>query len=149
MGSKKPKPASEAVETRVPEDLADALAAAPAAVAAWHSLTPIAQRDFISWINEAKQATTRQRRIERCCENLAAGKRRPCCYAVVPMDLYKALGSNPAAKATWGGLDSAERRDITDWIEQAEDREARKERIGRVCAMLADGEFRGPKSSNG
>jgi uncharacterized protein YdeI (YjbR/CyaY-like superfamily) len=142
MGSKKPEPASEAVEPQVPEDLSDAFAAAPAAEAAWHRLTPIARRDFVGWINEAKQATTRQRRIERCCENLVAGKRRPCCYAVVPMDFYKALGGNPEAKAMWGGLDSAERRDITDWIEQAENREKRKERIGRACAMLADGKRR-------
>ena len=29
------------------------------------------------WIDTAKQAETRMRRIERCRENLAAGKRHP------------------------------------------------------------------------
>ena len=34
---------------------------------------------------------------------LVSGKRRPCCYAIVPMNLYKALAANPKAKAQRGG----------------------------------------------
>ncbi len=81
-----PKPAGE--ELRLPTDLRKALAAAPMAKAQWNDLTPIARRDFISWIDSAKQPETRRRRIERACSMLAAGKRRPCCYSIVSFNLY-------------------------------------------------------------
>jgi len=139
MNRTNPKPAGEAAAPTLPADLRKALAAAAVAEAAWADLTPIARRDFMSWIDSAKQPATRKRRIERACENLAAGKRRPCCYAVVPMDLYRALGAAPRAKAQWSDLSPTERRDFTDWIESAENRETRRSRIERVCAMLAAG----------
>ena len=72
-----PKPAGEHSEPRVPTDLRKALSATPMAKAQWRDLTPIARRDFISWIDSAKQPETRRRRIERACSILAAGKRRP------------------------------------------------------------------------
>jgi uncharacterized protein YdeI (YjbR/CyaY-like superfamily) len=125
-----------------PADLRRSLAASPSADAAWKDLTPIARRDFTSWITSAKQPETRERRIKIACENLAAGKRRPCCYAVVPMDLYRALGAAPKAKAQWSDLTPAEKRDFTDWVESAGEREVRKGRIERACAMLAAGKRR-------
>lgn len=127
------------MSSEIPSDLREALQAEPAAEAAWNDLTAIGRRDFISWIESAKQAETRRRRIERCCENLTAGKRRPCCYAVVPMDLYKALGADAAAKAKWSDLTPNERRDFSDWIEDSEGREIRKGRVMQACAMLVDG----------
>ena len=133
------EPVTEETEPGAPEDLRKALASAPLAEAAWKDLTPIARRDFMSWIGSAKQAETRSRRIQRACENLTAGKRRPCCYAVVPMDLYKALGAAPEAKSQWSDLTSTERRDFTDWIEAAEERETRRNRIEEACAILAAG----------
>jgi len=72
-----PKPAGEEAEPSVPMDLREALAAASKAKAQWKDLTPIARRDFISWIDSAKQLETRKRRIERACSMLAAGKRLP------------------------------------------------------------------------
>ena len=72
-----PKPAGEESEPRVPTDLCKALAATPMAKAQWRDLTPIARRDFISWMDSAKEPETRRRRIERACSMLAAGKRRP------------------------------------------------------------------------
>ena len=72
-----PKPAGEESEPGVPTDLRKALAAAPTAKAQWRDLTPIARRDFISWMDSAKQKETRRRRIEKACAILAAGKRRP------------------------------------------------------------------------
>ncbi len=123
----------------MPVDLREALVAAPLAEAAWNDLTPISHRDFMSWINEAKQAETRRRRIERCCENLVKGKRRPCCYAVVPMDFYKALGADPTAKGKWSGLTADEKRDLSDWIEASEDKATRKGRVEEACAMLGAG----------
>lgn len=142
MKGMNPKPVEEETEPGVPADLRIALAADCAAEAAWNDLTPISRRDFMSWINEAKQAETRARRIERCCENLVKGKRRPCCYAVVPMDLYKALGAAPSAKAHWSALTADEKRDFSDWIESAKDKGTRKGRIEEACAMLAAGNRR-------
>ncbi len=126
-------------EETLPEDLRDALAALPLAQVAWRNLTAIGRRDFIAWINEAKQSVTRQRRIERCCENLAKGKRRPCCYAVVSMDLYRGLGNSPDAKAQWSLLTANEKRDFSDWIEDSENKEERKSRIVEACSMLITG----------
>jgi uncharacterized protein YdeI (YjbR/CyaY-like superfamily) len=54
-----------------------ALAAAPMAKAQWSSLTPIERRDFISWMDSVKEPEAHQRRIEKACEMLAAGKRHP------------------------------------------------------------------------
>src|SRR5438552_7124326 len=97
------KPAGKESEPGVPTDLRKALADAPQAKAQWSDLTAIARRDFISWIDSAKQPETRRRRIERACSMLAAGKRRPCCYSIVSLDLHKAL------KATPNGESSVER----------------------------------------
>jgi Bacteriocin-protection, YdeI or OmpD-Associated/Domain of unknown function (DUF1905) len=67
-------------ECRVPTDLRKALAAAPRAQAGWEDITPLARRDWIFSISTAKQAETRQRRIEKACDMLASGKRRLCCF---------------------------------------------------------------------
>jgi uncharacterized protein YdeI (YjbR/CyaY-like superfamily) len=91
------KPAGKESDPRVPTDLRKALAAAPKAKAKWEDLTPIARRDFISWLDSAKQAETRKRRIEKACSMLAAGKRRLCCYSIVSFDLYTVLKATPMA----------------------------------------------------
>ena len=129
-------------EARTPTDLRRALAAAPMGNAQWRDLTPIARRDFISWIDEAKQPETRSRRIERSCDMLATGKRRPCCFSIVPLDLHKALAAAPKAKAKWSDLTPNARRDFISWIEAAQEREARKRRIDDACAVLAAGKRR-------
>lgn len=46
----------------------------------WEDITPLARNEFICWISDAKQLTTREKRIRIMCENLKAGKRRPCCW---------------------------------------------------------------------
>jgi uncharacterized protein YdeI (YjbR/CyaY-like superfamily) len=129
-------------EPSVPADLRKALAAAPKAKAQWKDLTPIARRDFISWIESAKQAETRKRRIERACSMLAAGKRRPCCYAIVPFNLYKALAASPKAKAQWRDLTPFARRGFISWIDAAQQPEMHKRRIEKACVMLAAGKKR-------
>ncbi len=58
-------------------NLYTALAATPKAKAQWSDLTPIERRDFISWMDSAKQPEANRRRIEKACVMLAAGKRRP------------------------------------------------------------------------
>lgn len=68
----------------LPRDLRQALAADPAALAAWTDITPLARNEWICWIAYVKQAITRQQHIERCCNDLKAGKRRPCCWPGCP-----------------------------------------------------------------
>lgn len=131
-------------ELIVPPDLRKALAAAREAKAAWSDLTPVARRDFLSWIAAAKQSETRRRRVERACDMLTAGKRRPCCYAIVPLDLHNALKAAPPAKAGWSGLTPDARRDFIGWIDAAKPREVRKRRIEHACAMLAAGKRQPP-----
>ncbi len=123
----------------MPTDLRKALAAAPKTKAQWSDLTPIARRDFISWIDSAKQTETRKRRVERACDMLATGKRRPCCYAIVPFNLYKALKATPKAKARWSDLTPDARRDFISWIDSAEQPDARNRRIDKACVLLAAG----------
>ena len=135
-----PKPAGE--EPRVPTDLRKALATAPMARAQWRGLTLIARRDFISWIDSAKQPETRRRRIERACSMLAAGKRRPCCYSIVSFNLYTALAATPMAKAQWSDLTPIERRDFISWMDSAKEPEAHRRRIEKACVLLAAGKRR-------
>ncbi|MEK7628004.1 MAG: YdeI/OmpD-associated family protein [Patescibacteria group bacterium] len=135
----KSKAGGKEAEAKVPTDLRTTLAATPKVLALWQSLTPIARRDWISWIDSAKQAETRTRRIEQTASKLISGKRRPCCYALVPMNLYKALGASPKAKAQWKTLTPTERRDFIGWIDVAKESEAHKIRIAKVCALLSAG----------
>lgn len=134
--------ARNTAEPKAPAGLRKALSAAPKAKAQWKTLTPIARRDFITWIDSAKQAKTHTHRIAVACSKLTAGQRRPCCYAVVPMDLYRALATDAKAKATWKTLTPDARRDFTDWIEASGHRETRKDRIAKACAKLATGKRR-------
>lgn len=126
----------------LPPNLRKALATKAAAQKVWKSLTRIARRDFISWIESAKQPQTRKLRAERVPNLLASGKRRPCCYALVPMNLYKALGSNPKAKKQWSGLTPDERRDFVQWIDSEKVSIARGVRIASTCHILASGKRR-------
>ena len=77
MNGMNPKLAEEESESGVPKDLRLALAVDPVAKVRWSDLTPIARRDFIGWMDSAKQPETRRRRIKKACAMLAAGKRRP------------------------------------------------------------------------
>jgi uncharacterized protein YdeI (YjbR/CyaY-like superfamily) len=137
-----PKVDGEESEPRVPTDLRKALAATPKASAQWRDLTPIARRDFISWIDSAKQLETHRRRIEKACSMLAAGKRRPCCYSIVSFDLFKALAATPKAKAQWSDLTPIERRDLISWMDSAKEPGKHRRRIEKACVMLAAGKRR-------
>ena len=65
---------------KLPADLRTALIASTAALDAWTDITPLARNEFICWVQDAKQQTTRQRRIRRTQEELEEGQRRPCCW---------------------------------------------------------------------
>jgi uncharacterized protein YdeI (YjbR/CyaY-like superfamily) len=69
---------------QLPKDLKAALAAAPKAKAAWASLTPLARNEWICWVISVKKPETRVKHLKRAVEDLAAGKRRPCCFAGCP-----------------------------------------------------------------
>jgi uncharacterized protein YdeI (YjbR/CyaY-like superfamily) len=68
---KTPKPPPD-----VPPDLARALKASKPAAATFKALSPANQRDYVTWITEAKQDATRIRRIAQAVEWLAEGKPR-------------------------------------------------------------------------
>ncbi len=72
---------SHGVVHRAGEDLQAAVRSDPNVLALWESLTPLGRNEFICWVDDAKQTKTRSRRIERTCEELLEGKRRPCCWA--------------------------------------------------------------------
>jgi len=57
-------------------EFASALARAPKAKAALDGFPPSAQRDYFEWISEAKQDSTRAKRIATAIEWLGEGKRR-------------------------------------------------------------------------
>jgi uncharacterized protein YdeI (YjbR/CyaY-like superfamily) len=57
-------------------DFAAALDKAPKAKAALEGFPPSARRDYIEWITEAKQESTRQKRIATAVGWLSEGKRR-------------------------------------------------------------------------
>lgn len=65
-----PKPA-----LTMPDDLAAALAAEPAAEARFSALTPGTQREYLEWVLGAKQLATRMKRIGTTIEQVAAGKK--------------------------------------------------------------------------
>ena len=66
-----PKPAPE-----IHPEFAAALAKAPKSRAVLEAFPPSAQRDYFEWISEAKQDSTRQKRIATAVEWLSEGKRR-------------------------------------------------------------------------
>ncbi|MCA1652855.1 MAG: YdeI/OmpD-associated family protein [Sphingomicrobium sp.] len=66
-----PKPAPE-----LHPEFAAALAANPTASATLEGFSPSARRDYVEWIAEAKQDSTRAKRIATSVEWLAEGKKR-------------------------------------------------------------------------
>lgn len=68
----------------LPGDLRDALAGDAASADAWADITPLARNEWICWVTSPKQDATRAKRIRQAIENLADGKRRPCCWPGCP-----------------------------------------------------------------
>ena len=62
-------------------DMETALRADPDVLKLCQGLTPLGRNEFICWVEDAKQAKTRQRRFDRTRQELLEGKRRPCCWA--------------------------------------------------------------------
>jgi hypothetical protein len=60
-----------------PPDLAAALAADPEAEAAFAGLSFTHQREYATWVTEAKREATRSRRVEQAIQMLRDGRRHP------------------------------------------------------------------------
>lgn len=75
---------SDGVVHKLPKDMKDVLISDPLSLASWEDITPLARNEWICWVESAKQQATRDKRIGRAREDLAAGKRRPCCWPGCP-----------------------------------------------------------------
>jgi hypothetical protein len=53
----------------LPADFEQALKSDRAALATWRDITPLARNEWICWVEDAKKAETRQKRIRWGCEN--------------------------------------------------------------------------------
>jgi hypothetical protein len=68
-------------EPDVPQDLEEALAAAPQEIQdLWQAITPMARWEWVRWVNATNNPDTRKRRVEVTIAKMSSGKRRPCCF---------------------------------------------------------------------
>lgn len=74
------KKVSGGVVHELPKDLLNTLVNDSEALELWEDITELARNEWICWVEDAKKAETRQRRIERVANDLKNGKRRPCCW---------------------------------------------------------------------
>ncbi|MEQ9563590.1 MAG: YdeI/OmpD-associated family protein [Woeseiaceae bacterium] len=87
--------AEQEPEPSIPPDLGKALKSSPAARANWERTTTVARLDWIHWIESARQAKTRAKRISDACDMLASGKKRVCCFD--PSGFYSKAFRSPKA----------------------------------------------------
>jgi hypothetical protein len=64
-------------KVEIPYDLADALKAAPDAGKKFKGLSYTHQKEYVSWITEAKRDATRRSRVEKTISLLRAGEKHP------------------------------------------------------------------------
>lgn len=64
----------------LPIDLRRMLERNATARTTWQDITPLARNEWICWVVSVKTDETRAKHIERAETELAAGKRRPCCW---------------------------------------------------------------------
>ena len=69
---------------KMPADLRKVLASNSDVKAKWDKLTDLAHNEWICWVTIVKKAETRKQHLERLCEDLHKGKRRPCCWPGCP-----------------------------------------------------------------
>ncbi len=73
-------PAEVEPEPEWPDDLHESLLTFPEAFEVWQDSTPIARRDWITWMTQGKRPETRVIRLGKMIDMLAKGKRRVCCF---------------------------------------------------------------------
>jgi uncharacterized protein YdeI (YjbR/CyaY-like superfamily) len=64
----------------LPKDMLSAINSSEQVKSAWENITPLARNEWICWTTNVKQNKTRLEHIERMKQDLARGKRRPCCW---------------------------------------------------------------------
>jgi len=65
----------------MPADLGKALLAAPESLKIWQeTITPLGRNEWICWTISVKKQATRDDHVRRVINELAEGKRRPCCW---------------------------------------------------------------------
>lgn len=72
---------SSGVVHKVPTDVRALLTSKPKVHLVWEDITPLARNEWLCWIESAKQAETRKRRMTIMVDKLTRGERRPCCWA--------------------------------------------------------------------
>lgn len=82
----------------VPEDILAVLSADAELLRRWNSLTPIQRNEWICWVTIVKKSETRKERLRRLAEEIAEGKRQPCCWPGCPH-------RRPAARKWFRNLD--------------------------------------------
>lgn len=75
---------SHGVVHKTPKDFKDIILSRKAVFDSWQAISSLARNEWICWITSAKKLETREKRISRACEDLAKGKKRPCCWAGCP-----------------------------------------------------------------
>jgi uncharacterized protein YdeI (YjbR/CyaY-like superfamily) len=68
----------------IPPDLKAVLTANASLKERWGGLTDLGRNEWICWMTSPKTEATRAKRLERLQEEVAAGKRRPCCWPGCP-----------------------------------------------------------------
>lgn len=68
------------VHNTIPTDFYKLLINNKKAQATWCAITPLARNEWICWIISPKQSKTRDEHTRRATNELAEGKRRPCCW---------------------------------------------------------------------
>lgn len=68
----------------LPADFRQAILSMPKVHTLWEDITPLARNEWICWVEEAKKAETRTRRIKVGLSKMSSGMRRPCCWAGCP-----------------------------------------------------------------
>ncbi|MXO90023.1 YdeI/OmpD-associated family protein [Pontixanthobacter aquaemixtae] len=69
---------------KTPAELRDILSANQELSRQWDSLTSLARNEWICWVVSAKKNETREKRLSRLQEEVADGKKRPCCWPGCP-----------------------------------------------------------------
>jgi uncharacterized protein YdeI (YjbR/CyaY-like superfamily) len=72
----------------------------------------------------------------------ARAKRQPRAELPVPQELTAALAEAPAARATFDGFSSSNRRDYCEWIGEAKRAETRAARVAQAIEWMAEGKAR-------
>lgn len=68
----------------LPKDMEKSIDSKPELLEAWNSITPLARNEWICWVTIVKKDETRKEHINRMCEELLEGKKRPCCWPGCP-----------------------------------------------------------------